>query len=54
MNNPNKTLLRGTGKKIKTARQRTQKEIDHYKSVGCLLKCYKIGKPVYNAVIKGI
>ena len=54
MNDPNKTLLRGKGSKIKTARQRTQKEIDHYKSVGCLLKCYKLGKPIYEAVVKSI
>ena len=48
------TLLRGKGSKIRTARQRTQKEIDHYKSVGCLLKCYKISKNVYEAAIRGI
>ena len=48
------TLIRGCGSKVRTARQRTQKEIDHYKSVGCLLKCYKIGRPVFEAVIKGI
>ena len=48
------TLIRGKGSKIKTARQRTQKEIDHYKSVGCLLKCYKLGKPIYESVVRGI
>ena len=54
MNDPSKTLLRGKGGKVRTARQRTQKEIDHYKSVGCLLKCYKINRNVYEAVVKGI
>ena len=48
------TLIRGKGKKVKTARQRTQKEIDHYKSVGCLLKCYKLGKPIYEATVRSI
>lgn len=48
------TLIRGKGSKIRTARQRTQKEIDHYKSVGCLLKCYKISKNVFEATIRGI
>ena len=48
------TLIRGKGNKIRTARQRTQKEIDHYKSVGCLLKCYKLGKPIYESVVRSI
>lgn len=48
------TLIRGKGKKVRTARQRTQKEIDHYKSVGCLLKCYKINRNVYESVVRGI
>ena len=48
------TLIRGKGSKVRTARQRTQKEIDHYKSVGCLLKCYKLGKPIYESVVRGI
>lgn len=48
------TLIRGCGSKVKTARQRTQKEIEHYKSVGCLLKCYKINKNVYEATVRSI
>lgn len=51
---PDHTLIRGKGKKIKIARQRTQKEIEHYKSVGCLLKSYKIGRPVFDSVVRGI
>lgn len=50
----NYTLIRGCGSKIKTARQRTQKEIEHYKSVGCLLKCYKLGRPIYESVVRSI
>lgn len=48
------TIIRGKGKKISTARQRTQKEIDHYKSVGCLLGAYKINKCVYETVVRSI
>lgn len=53
-NLPDRTLIRGCGKKVKTARQRTQKEIEHYKSVCCLLKCYKLGEPIYESVVRGI
>ena len=49
-----RTLIRGTGTKVSTVKERTQKEIDHYKSVGCLLKCYKIGRPIYEATVRGI
>ena len=48
------TIIRGKGKKITTARQRTQKEIDNYKSVGCLLGAYKINKCVYESVVRSI
>lgn len=48
------TIIRGKGKKIATARQRTQKEIDNYKSVGCLLGCYKLGRPIYESVVRSI
>ena len=48
------TLIRGKGSKVKTARQRTAKEIEHYKSVGCLLNCYKLGKPIYETVVRSI
>lgn len=48
------TLVRGKGKKVRTARQRTEKEIEHYKSVGCLLTSYKISKPVFEACVRSI
>ena len=48
------TLLRGKGSKVRTARERTQKEIDHYKSVGCLLNAYKLGRPIYESVVRGL
>lgn len=51
---PDRTLIRGKGSKVRTARERTQKEINHYKSVGCLLNAYKLGKPIYESVVRGI
>lgn len=54
MDQPDHTLIRGKGSKVKTARQRTKKEIDHYKSVGCLLGAYKINKCVYESVVRSI
>lgn len=51
---PDRTMERGTGKKVKTGKERTAKEIENYKSMGCLLGCYKIGRPVYDAVVRGI
>lgn len=48
------TLVRGKGSKVKTARQRTEKEIEHYMSIGCLLNAYKISKPVYQACVKSM
>ena len=53
-NLPDRTLVRGKGSKVKAGRERTQKEIDHYKSVGCLLKAYKISRPVYESVVRGM
>lgn len=48
------TLLRGTGKKVRTARQRTEKEIEHYLSIGCLLKAYKTAKPLFETCVRSI
>lgn len=49
-----RTLVRGTGTRVGTALEITQKEIDHYKSVGCLLNAYKINRNVYESVVRGI
>ena len=53
-NSSEHTLVRGAGKKVKTARQRTEKEIEHYKSIGCLLNAYQIAKPVFEACVRSI
>jgi hypothetical protein len=48
------TLVRGKGKKVKTARERTEKEIEHYMSIGCLLNAYKISRPLYQACVRSL
>ena len=48
------TLVRGKGKKVKTARERTEKEIEHYMSIGCLLNAYKMSKPLYQACVRSM
>lgn len=48
------TLVRGTGSKVKTARERTEKEIKHYLSIGCLLNAYKISKPLYQTCVRSM
>lgn len=48
------TLIRGTGSKVKTARERTEKEINHYYSIGCLLKAYKTTKPLYETCVRSM
>jgi hypothetical protein len=53
-NSTSHTLVRGTGKKVRTARERTEKEIEHYMSMGCLLNAYKISKPLYETLIRSI
>lgn len=53
-NSTSHTLVRGKGSKVKTARERTEKEIEHYMSIGCLLNAYKISKPIYEACVRAI
>lgn len=53
-NSTSHTLVRGTGSKVRTARERTEKEIEHYMSIGCLLNAYKISKPVYQACVRSM
>lgn len=53
---PDKTLIRHhkSGRKVGTARKRTEKEIENYLSIGCLLNNYKMGKPVYEACVRSM
>lgn len=49
-----KTILRGKGRKVKTYREQTDKTIQHYKTMNCLSKAYKLGRPIYEATVRGI
>lgn len=49
-----RTILRGKGSKIRTYRDRTDKTIQNYKTMNCLSKAYKLGKPIYEATVRGI
>ena len=51
---PDRTLIRAKGRKVGTAKERTQKEIEYYYSINCLLKCYKLSKPIYEACVRGM
>ena len=51
---PDRTLIRAKGRKVGTAKERTQKEIEYYYSINCLLKCYKLSKPIYEACVRGV
>ena len=53
-NSTSHTLVRGTGSKVRIARERTEKEIEHYMSIGCLLNAYKISKPVYQTCVRSM
>ena len=32
----------------------TEKEIEHYMSIGCLLNAYKISKPIFEACVRSM
>lgn len=53
-NLPDKTILRGKGRKVRTYRDRTEKTIQNYKTMNCLSKAYKLGKPIYEATVRSI
>ena len=48
------TLIRGTGTKVGTALERTEKEIKHYLSIGCLLKAYKTTRPLFETCVRSM
>lgn len=49
-----RTILRGKGRRVRTYRDRTDKTIQNYKTMNCLSKAYKLGKPIYEATVRGI
>lgn len=53
-NSTSHTLVRGKGSKVRTARERTEKEIEHYLSIGCLLNAYKTTRPLYETLVRSM
>lgn len=51
---PDRTLIRGKGSKVKTAKERTEKEIEYYYSIGCLLKAYKTSKQIFQTLVRNM
>lgn len=51
---PDRTILRGTGKHVTSNRQKTDKEIPNYLSMGCLSNVYKINKNVFETTVRGL
>lgn len=49
-----RTILRGTGKNVTTNRNKTDKYIENYLSMGCLSNAMKINKTVYDACVRSL
>ena len=51
---PDRTILRGRGRNVKANREKTDKNIENYLSVGCLANDMKISKIVFNAAVRNM
>lgn len=49
-----RTILRGTGKNVTANRNKTDKQIENYYSIGCLSNVMKIDKVIYEACVRGM
>jgi len=53
-NLPDRTILRGTGKNVTSNRQKTEKMIENYLTVGCLTNALKMNKAIYGACVRSM
>lgn len=53
-NLPDRTILRGTGRHVKSNRLKCDKQIPGYLSLGCLSKNYKMSKCIYEATVRNL
>lgn len=53
-NLPDRTIIRGTGKNVKSNREKTDKYIENYLTMGCLSNAMKINKSVYGACVRSM
>lgn len=51
---PDKTILRGTGHNVTSNRNKTDKYLENYLTIGCLSNAMKISKPVYQACVRSM
>ena len=51
---PDRTILRGKGRKVGTYRDRTDKTIQNYKTLNCLRKAYQMNVNIYESVVRSI
>ena len=53
-NQPDYTILRGTGKNVKANRCKTPKDIEHYCSIRCMRNALMINRAVYETLVRGL
>lgn len=53
-NLPDRTIVRGTGKNVRSNRNKTEPMIENYLSMGCLANAIKIGKQIYAACVNSV
>ena len=46
------TILRGTGRNVKTNKIKTEKEIDGYKSIRCMQNALNYSRPLYETLVR--
>lgn len=51
---PNRTILRGTGKNVTSNRNKTDKRIENYLTMGCLSNAMKMDKVIYETCVRNI
>ena len=49
-----RTILRGTGRNVTTNRNKTDKYIENYLTMGCLSNAMKMNKEVYGALVRSM
>ena len=53
-NLPDRTILRGTGKNVTSNRNKTDKHIENYLTMGCLSNAIKMNKAIYQACVRSL
>jgi hypothetical protein len=51
---PDRTILRGTGKNVTSNRNKTNKRIENYLTMGCLSNAMKMDKVIFDACVRSM